>query len=329
MSNLIMGTSSYVPARVVTNQNLLAHVDLNRFDSSLSDPYPQWGARVMDFEERRWVDERQAPSDLGHEAARRVLADASLDAGDSDFILVTTITSNKKTPNTASILQDKLGAGGRSLALADNATSVTDFRHYTTSATFGDGADARVLSRPDLRTYGILGSYANSDGAKGALAEVPAGGSTLSITCHNCQEVYDQGLQCFQLQARDIKDFAIEKVREATAWVLKRQRLALDDVAYVLPHQAGRRILEGVPQAMGLASSKVLSNYQKYGNISQASIPILLDENRGLFREGDKLVLTGEGVGFGWGAMLYTWRKPACAAMRARRYHASRWPGKA
>ncbi len=352
MGNLIVGTGSYVPSRVVTNQDLLAYVDLSRFDAVSGGPYPQWVSRVMGFEERRWAGEDQATSDLACEASRRALADAGLEAGDIDLILVTTTTPDKKTPNTASILQDKLGATGRSLAFdvntacsgfiyglhiadamlahhpayrhalvvaADKATSATDMRHYITGATFGDGAGAVVLARSRARGRGILASQAASDGQKQLWVEVPAGGSALPITPDNCQEVYERGLHCFQLQTKDIKDFAIGKVEETTRGVLAQRGLGLEDIDYLLPHQAGRRILEGAQRRLGLPADKVLSNYQKYGNTTQASIAILLDENRHLFRDGDHLVLVGVGGGFGWGAVLYAWRDPARAAALARR----------
>ncbi|MFH1034460.1 MAG: ketoacyl-ACP synthase III [Pseudomonadota bacterium] len=349
---MIVGTGSYLPSRVVSNEDLLAHVDLSRYDAARSGPYPQWVARVMGFEERRWAAPEQATSDLAYEASRRALADAGLDAGDLDLIVVTTATPDKKTPNTASILQGKLGAGGRSLALdvnaacsgfvyglhvaeamlshfpqyrlalvvgADKSTSVTDHRHYISGATFGDGAGAVVLARVGSRSHGILASYACSDGGKADYAEIPAGGSALPITCDNCRQVYDQGLHCFQLKARKIRKFAIEKVEESARRVLEAKGLGTADVSYLLPHQAGRRILEGVALSMGLPLEKVLSNYQKYANTSQASIPILLDENRRLFKDGDNLVLAGVGGGFGWGAVLYAWRDPAKAAAQARR----------
>jgi 3-oxoacyl-[acyl-carrier-protein] synthase-3 len=352
MAIVIVGTGSYLPGRVVTNQDLLDCVDLSRFDARRSGPYPQWVSTVMGFEQRRWAGENQATSDLALEASRQALADAGLAASDIDLIVVTTATPDMKTPNTASILQGKLGAGGCSLAFdvnsacsgfiyglhiaeammahfrryryalvvgAEKTSGITDIRHYITGATFGDGAGAVVLASSGARGYGILSSYARSDGDKGSWAMVPAGGSALPITPHNCQEIYDGGLHCFQLQAQDIKDFAIEKLGEATAQVLERRGVTLAEVDFMLPHQAGRRIVEGAARALGLPRAKILSNYQKYGNTSQASIPILLHENRGLFKDGDKLVLAGVGGGFGWGAVLYAWRDPARAAALARR----------
>lgn len=351
MGALIIGTGSHVPSRVVTNQDLLEYVDLSSYDQR-SGPYPEWVSRVMGFEERRWATAGQATSDLAYEAARQALDDAGLPARDIDLIVVTTATPDKKTPNTASILQDKLGAAGCSLAFdvnvacsgfvfglhiaeamlahhpayrhalvvgAEKASTITDARHYITGATFGDGAGAVVLARTSSRRHGILSSYAWSDGGKGHWAEVPAGGSALPITVENCEEIHQKGWHCFQLMAQDIKQFAVDKVVEAAQRVLAMRGLSADDIAYVLPHQPGRRILDGVAQALDLAPHKVLTNYQRYGNTSQASIPILLDENKHLFRQGDHLVLAGVGGGFGWGAVLYRWPDMGRARRQARR----------
>lgn len=352
MGAVIIGTGSYVPGRVVTNQDLLEFVDLSNYDAQRSGPYPEWVSRVMGFEERRWAADGQATSDLAVEAARRALDDAGLSARQIDLIVVTTATPDKKTPNTASILQSKLGAGGCSLAFdvsvacsgfvyglhiaeamlahhrayrhalvvgAEKATSATDFRHYITGATFGDGAGAVVLARSASRTHGILASHALSDGDKGHWAEVPAGGSALPITRHNCEEVFQKGWHCFQLMAQDIRNYAVDKVSMATRQVLAMAGLGLSDVAYVLPHQPGRRILDGVAQVLNISTHQVLTNYQRYGNTSQASIPILLDENKHLFGRGDHLVLAGVGGGFGWGAVLYRWPDLARARRQARR----------
>ncbi|MBI5523711.1 MAG: ketoacyl-ACP synthase III [Desulfarculus sp.] len=352
MGALIIGTGSYVPSRVVTNQDLLEYVDLGNFDQRRSGPYPQWVSKVMGFEERRWAADGQATSDLAYQAARRALDDAGLPARQIDLIVVTTATPDKKTPSTASILQSKLGAGGCSLAFdigvacsgfvyglhiaeamlthhrayrhalvvsAEKATSATDIRHYITGATFGDGAGAVVLARSASRAYGILASYATSDGDKEQWVQVPAGGSALPITRQNCEEIFQKGWHCFQLMAQEVKGYAVARVVEAVHRVLAMGGLGLEDVAYLLPHQPGRRILDGVAQALNLPPHQALTNYQRYGNTSQASIPILLDENKHLFRRGDHLVLAGVGGGFGWGAVLYRWGGMAGARRPARR----------
>ncbi len=352
MGALIIGTGSYVPSRVVTNQDLLQFVDLSGYDAGHSGPYPDWVRKVMGFEQRRWAAADQATSDLALEAARRALAEADLSPRDIDLIIVTTTTPDRKVPNTASILQHKLGAGGYSMAFdistacsgfvyglhvaeamlahhrdyhyallvsAEKSTTIMDTRDYITGATFGDGAGAVVLAKSADDAHGILCSYARSDGDKEHWVEVPAGGSALPITNDNWAEIHRAGWHCLQLKAHDVKDFAVAKIVEAVGIVLGQAGLGLADVAYVLPHQPGRRILEEASKALGLPYGKVLANYQRYGNTSQASIPILLDENRGLFRTGDHLVLAGVGAAFGWGAVLYRWRDLAEAAWLGRR----------
>ena len=342
MGNIIVGTGSYLPSTIVTNQDLLAFVDLSQFDTERSGPYDQWVSRTMGFEERRWAGDDQATSDLAHGAAMQALEQAKLTPQDIGMIIVSTTTPDRKMPNTASILQGKLGAGGCSLAFdvgsacsgfvfalhiadammkqyagyehvlvvgAEKGTSVIDRRHYITGPTFGDGAGAVVLSRSATPGWGILGSYARSDGEKADLVYVPAGGSALPIGPGNIEDVYAQGLQGIKLDPPRLKLAAIEKLVDAAQNVLNDQGLTPKDIAYWLPHQGGKRIVEGTVKALGLAEERVLTNFRRYGNTSQASIPILLHEHRHLFRPGDLIMMFAMGSGLGWGAVLYQWRE--------------------
>lgn len=340
MGNLIIGTGSYVPEKVVTNEDLLRHVDLSKFDEKKSGPYPVWVKNIMGFEERRIASPNQATSDLAFEASIRALDNANISAKDIDLIILSTSTPDKKAPNTASILQAKLGVGSGSAAFdilhacpgfvfglhtadaiinngdkyqnvlvvgAEKMSSIVDFRNYITGATFGDGAGAVVLRKSDKHLYGILSSYIKSDGKRGELLDIPAGGTFMPITPDNIEEVYDKGLHCLQMSAKEVKGFATQKLEEAVRYVLRKESLGVEDICYVLPHQASSRFIANAVHALGLSDDRVLKNYYKYGNTSQASIPILLDENKALFKNRDLLILAAMGGGLGWGALIYSW----------------------
>jgi 3-oxoacyl-[acyl-carrier-protein] synthase-3 len=340
VATIITGTGSCLPGTIVTNQDLLAWVDLSGFDEGRSGPYPQWVSRTMGFEERRWAGQDQATSDLALEAASEALGEAGLTPRDIGLLIVSTCTPDKKVPNTASLVQGKLKAGNCSLAFdvgsacsgfvfalhvaeammnqhacykhalvvaAEKVTSIVNKEDFITCATFGDGAGAVVLSRSEAQGCGILGSYARSDGGLADLVEVPAGGSALPITRENVAEVYAQGWHGVKLEAQKLKGEAIARLVDAAQTVLRDRGLSPKDINYWLPHQAGKIIVEGVAEALGLSRETILTNYQRYGNTSQASIPMLLHENRRLFKPGDLIMMLAMGGGLGWGSVLYQW----------------------
>jgi len=342
MGHVIIGTGSYVPEKVVRNEDLLEYVNLSEYDEKRGGPYPDFVERVMGFKERRIAADNQATSDLAYEAAKIALDTAGLNAIDLDLIIVSTASADKKAPNTASILQSKLGAGECSFAFdvgaacpgfvwglhiadsmmngyeaynyalvigAEKMSSIVDKRHYITSPTFGDGAGAVVLKKAsnDLNLYGLLSSYAKSDGERGNFLDVPSGGSFMPITPENASEIYEKGLFGLQMKAHATKEFAIHKLEEATRYVLRREGLSVDDISWFLPHQASGPFIRGAVNALGLPDEKVLTNLEKYANTSQASTPILLHENRNRFKIGDLLAIASMGGGLGWGASLYRW----------------------
>ncbi len=345
MGNLIIGTGSYVPETVITNEDLLKYVDLKNFDEKRAKcSYPEWVEKVMGFKERRWASDNQATSDLAYEASVKALDSAGIEAKDIDLILVSSASADKKAPNTASILQKKLGVGSRSFApelsaacpgftwgmhmadamlkhnsqykyalvvAAEKMTSILDKRNYITGATFGDGAGAVVLMKPEKNysLYGLINSYAMSDGERGDFLDIPAGGSHMPITPDNIDEIFEKGLFGLQMKAQETKKFAIKKLEEATRYVLRKEGLSVNDISYLLGHQASKPFIESAisPTSLNIPHKKVLMNLEKYANTSQASTALFLDENKKLYKNGDLLTIASMGGGLGWGAVLYRW----------------------
>jgi CheY-like chemotaxis protein len=188
---------------------------------------------------------------------------------------------------------------------------IVDPRNKITMATFGDGAGAVVIRRfeNELNMYGVMRGYNMTDGEKGEFLDIPAGGSLMPITTHNIEEIFEQGLYALQMNAQGIKEFAINKLAEATRFVLRKEQIPVSEIDYFLPHQASGQFIQKGAKDIGIPLEKTLTNYQKYGNMSQASIPVLLDEyaRKGTFKNGDLLVLTGMGGGLGWGSVIYRW----------------------
>ncbi|MFZ2958220.1 MAG: beta-ketoacyl-ACP synthase 3 [Candidatus Ozemobacteraceae bacterium] len=337
--NTIIGTGSYLPENRISNDDLAKVVDLSDYDEMRGGPYPQWVERVMGFKFRYRAAPNQATSDLALEAAEKALASAGISALDLDLIIVTTATPDKKGPNTASILQAKLHASEKAcfafdlnaacpgfvyalhvadslmkngkyrLALvvaADKMSTIVDQENYITAATFSDAAGAVVLNYSSAES-GILEAFARSDGGKGGLLDVPAGGSSLPITLENCAEIYRKKLHCITMNSHGTKNFAVEKLCESVSAVLGTPPKSLMDISYFLFHQAGKGIIEECKKNLNLETEKVLINYDRYANSSLASIPILLDENHHLFKPGNLILLAAMGGGLGWGSVLYRW----------------------
>jgi 3-oxoacyl-[acyl-carrier-protein] synthase III len=345
MGNIIVGTGSYVPDEIITNEDLYKYVDLSDFDEIRAKcTYPEWVEQVMGFKLRRRAANNQATSDLAVKAAQKAIESAGIKASDIDLIIVSTATPDKFSPHTAAIVQSKLGISGSCYASdrlsacpgfvwaltdtdaqlkanphykyalvisADKMSRIVDPRNKITMATFGDGAGAVVIRRfeNELNMYGVMRGYNMTDGGKGEFLDIPAGGSSLPINLENIDEIFKKGYYALQMNAQGIKAFAINKLAEATRFVLRKEQVPISAIDYFLPHQASGQFIQKGANDIGIPLSKTLTNYQKYGNMSQASIPVLLDEysRKNTFKNGDLLVLTGMGGGLGWGSVIYRW----------------------
>jgi 3-oxoacyl-[acyl-carrier-protein] synthase-3 len=327
-SAVITGTGSYLPTRVMTNEDL----------SRLVETSDEWITTRTGIRERRIAAPEEATSDLGLEAARRALADAGVAAADLDLILVATCTPDMVFPNTASILQIGLGAPraacldvaaactGFLYALetaarfiqtgayrqvlvvgAEKMSTLVDWRDRATCVLFGDGAGAAVVSRAPAGQAGYIDGLLGADGSLGDLLKVPAGGSRRPTT----PETLAAGDNFLKMGGREVFKHAVTNMSRLLEELLARHGLTPADIQWVVPHQANQRILSAIQERLGLPADKVVLNLDKYGNTSAASVGIALDEvsRAGRLRPGDLVALVAFGAGFTWGASLLRWTR--------------------
>mgnify|MGYP000928451336 FL=1 len=321
----IMGTGSYVPERILTNNDLAKIVDTN----------DEWITTRTGIRERRIASDDEATSDLAFKAAEKAIIDAGIDKNEIELIIVATMTQDHLTPSTAALVQDKLGIKAAAFDVsaactgfiygftagysfikagiykkvlvigAETMSRVTDWEDRGTCILFGDGAGAVVLG--EVETGGFLASHLAADGSGACELIVPAGGSRKAATAETIEnrEVY------LKMNGREVFKFAVKAFPESVENVLTQQNLIADDIDIFIPHQANVRIIESIAKRFKQPLDKFFVNLHKYGNTSGASIPIALDEasKEGRFKKGDKIVATGFGGGLTYGSILFEWSK--------------------
>jgi len=323
----IIGTGSYVPDRVMTNH------DLEKF----LDTSDEWILSRTGMRERRIAAEHQATSDLGAAAAVRAMADAGVTPEEIDLIVAPTITPDVPWPNTGCLIQDKIGAvnaycmgleaactgfvygldvAANALAVgsvrtalvvgAEKMSSILDWEDRNTCVLFGDGAGAVVL-RGGTPQRGVLASAMGSDGSLSGLLQVPAGGSRLPAS----EETVRQRLHYLKMNGREVFKHAVGNMGRAAHTVLKKAGLTMDEVDWIIPHQANMRIIQAVSQRLKAPMDRFVVNIEYYGNTSGASVGLALDEavKDGRIQRGQKVLLIAFGGGFTWGALLLEWTK--------------------
>jgi len=325
----IIGTGSYLPARVVLNQEAGAALGID----------PALVIRLTGITERRWAAESQAASDLGVEAGRKALEAAGIQPSSVEGVLLSTTSPDMSFPSTACLLQRKLGCGGGpafdlsascsgflyGLSMADAMirsgqitqclvvaaevkSRVLDPADPDTALLFGDGAGAVVLrgekasGRPDR---GILGIRLHADGARHDLIRIPVGGSRRPAT----PESFKMKGSTMRMHGAPLFRLAVRKLDQAIRDIVKEFGVSLDEVAQVILHQANGRILSQLTARLGLPSSKICSVIERYGNTSSASLPIALDHavRSGRIRAQDMVLLGSFGGGITWATGLVKW----------------------
>lgn len=325
----ILGTGSYVPPRVLTNQDLVA-MGLDTSD--------EWISKRTGVRERRVAAPDVTASDLGYEAAVQALDMAGLASADIDLIIMATITPDTCCPSAANWLQAKLDAPravtfdvtaacsgfifGLNVAeqylrnktvrhvlvvASEIMTRTLNWKDRSTCILWGDGAGAALLA---LGNEGpeILSTHIHTDGANGQDLLLPGGGSKTTPICH---ESVDKGLHTLNMieasmSFRVAVRYFMDSIKEAA----KHNRIAEKDIAWFIPHQANIRMFQYISQSMHIPFEKFYMTLHKYGNISSASCAIALDEavRDGSIRPQDLVCLPVFGGGLTWGSALIRWQ---------------------
>ncbi|HWQ83778.1 MAG TPA: beta-ketoacyl-ACP synthase III [Anaerolineales bacterium] len=327
----ITGWGTSVPERVLTNAELEKMVDTD----------DEWIVSRTGIRERRIAGEDDTTASLATEAALKALLIAGLKPSDVDLVIVSTSSPEHVFPATACLVQDRIGAthaGAFDLSAAcsgfifglhlasqsirtgairnavvigsETLSRLVNWQDRGTCILFGDGAGAFVLQAAE-EPGGVLQGVIRSDGSGGDLLSVPAGGSRHPIS----HKMIEAGLQYIQMNGREVFRFATRVMTQATEEVLRKAGVHLDDIQWVIPHQANLRIIEAAVRGLKLPMERCVVNLERYGNTSTASIPLATVEaiRDGRIKPGDKLVFVGFGAGLTWGAVYVEWTGPFAA----------------
>lgn len=323
----ISGVGSYLPDNRVTNDDL----------SKIVETSHEWIVERTGIHERRVLSEDMATSDTATIAAKKALEDAKLKPEDIDLIIVATVTADYALPSTACIVQKNIGAMkaaafdinagcsgfvygltlGESFIKsgvyekvlvigAETLSRIVDWQDRNTCVLFGDGSGACILEKCE-DGFGILSSELGSDGTNGEVLIQPAGGSKFPAS----QETLDKRLHYIKMDGKEVFKFAVRVMEKASMNVLEKANLKLEDLDFLVPHQANTRIIDAAAKKLKLEKDKIYVNLNKYGNMSSASIPVALDEaiKDNKIKKGDNILLVAFGAGLTWASMTLKWNK--------------------
>ncbi|MDQ2873038.1 MAG: ketoacyl-ACP synthase III [Candidatus Eremiobacteraeota bacterium] len=320
----IAGVGHYAPDGILSNEDL----------EKILDTSDEWITTRTGMKRRHVAAPEQATSDLAIRAARAALEMASLEPSDIDCYIVATVTPDYPFPATACIVAAKLGAKntpafdieiacsgfiyGLTVASsmiragvykrmmligAETLTKIVSRTDRSTAVLFGDGAGAVVLEASEVDSF--LSSELGSDGSRPDLLYVPGGGTRQPLD----PAAYEAGKQFIYMEGREVFKFAVTKMIDATEIALRKANLTHDQLCWLIPHQANKRIIDAAAKYLDMPAEKVVVNIHEYGNTSAASIPIALSEavNAGKIQPGDVIVFVGFGGGLSWGAVTWRW----------------------
>jgi 3-oxoacyl-[acyl-carrier-protein] synthase-3 len=330
----ITAVGHFLPEERLTNHDLEGMVETN----------DEWIRTRTGIRERRILkDEGKATAHMAAKAAEELLAKRDLDPAEIDAIVVATVTPDMFFPSTACLVQDAIGAenawgfdlsaacsgflyalttGARFIESgqhknvlvigADTMSSIVDYTDRTTCILFGDGAGA-VLLEPTRDPVGLMDTVHDVDGSKWDLLCMHGGGSLHPPT----HETVDEKMHYIHQEGRSVFRYAVTAMADACEDIMTRNELTGDDVRYLVPHQANKRIIDAAANRMGLSGDKVMLNIERYGNTTAATIPLCLHDWEGDLRRGDNLVLATFGGGFTWGASYLKWAYDGTGATHA------------
>ena len=319
----ITALGSYLPSKILNNQDLEKMVDTN----------DDWILTRTGIKERRILDKGIGTSFMAIKAANQIIQKKKLDPSEIDMVIVATITPDMHVSATAAYVASEIGAVnafgydlqaacsgflyGMSVASsfiesgrykkiiligADKMSSIIDYSDRNTCIIFGDGAGA-VLFEPNPEGLGMQDEFMRSDGVGREFLRIEAGGSVMPSTIDSIKKkkhfLFQDGKSVFK--------YAVSNMANASYQIMERNNLSNEDVNYLVPHQANKRIIDATANRMGIRESKVLMNIEKYGNTTAATIPLILSDYEKKFKKGDNIIFAAFGGGFTWGASYLKW----------------------
>ena len=320
----ITAVGKYLPDYVLTNKELETMVETN----------DEWIVARTGIKERRILkDKDKGTSFLAIKAAENLLEKKNLDPKQIDLVIVATATPDMQAASTAAFVATQIGAVnafsfdlesacssflyGLSVASryiesgryknvlligADKNSSMIDYTDRATCIIFGDGGGA-VLFEPNIEGNGFQDEYLRTDGSGRQFLQVPAGGSLMPAT----EETVKNRLHFARQDGQTVFKNAVFNMADVCEKILDRNNLTNEDVAWLVAHQANKRIVEATARRMKLDASKVMLNIQNYGNTTSATIPLLFADYEKQLKKGDDLVIAAFGGGFSWGAIYFKW----------------------
>lgn len=327
LSTVILGTGSYAPSRILTNE------DLSKVVATSDD----WIRTRSGIRERRIAAPNELSSHMAEQAARRALVDAKVQPEEIDLLIIATVTPDQRMPAVACLVQPKLGLRTSTACFDINAacsgflygieaangllgtgryrkalvvgveklSSVVDWQDRTTCVLFGDGAGAAVLGTVQEENLGLLGAKLGAFGESADLLCITRNGTHPLKTLAG---VENQG-SSIKMKGKEVFKIAVRAMEEAARDIMEQHHVRSDQISLVVPHQANLRIIEAISQYLEVPMDRFFVNVDRYGNTSAASIPIALDEARraGRIRSGDLVLLVAFGAGLTYGSALIRW----------------------
>ena len=312
-----------MPSKVLNNKDLEKMVDTS----------DDWIFSRTGIKERRILAKGLGTSLMAINAASKIIKKKNINPLDIDMVIVATITPDMHVSATAADVASEIGAlnafgydlqaacsgflYGMSVASsyiesgkykkiiligADKMSSIVDYSDRNTCIIFGDGA-AAVLFEPNNDNLGMQDEYLRSDGVGREFLRIEGGGSILPTSLDSVSKkkhfLFQDGKSVFK--------YAVSNMADASGEIMKRNNLSNEDIDFLVPHQANKRIIDATASRMGIKESKVLMNIEKYGNTTAATIPLILSDFENKFKKGDNIIFAAFGGGFTWGASYLKW----------------------
>lgn len=324
LNAVITGVGGYVPDYVLNNEEL----------SRMVDTTDEWIMTRIGVRERRILNEEGlGTSYMARKAARQLMKRTNSNPDDIDLVIVATSTPDYAFPSIASILCDKLGLknafafdmqaaccgflfvmetaasyirSGRYKKIiivgADKMSSVTDYSDRATCPIFGDGAGAFMMEST-TEDFGVMDAMLRTDGKGLPFLHLKAGGSV----CPPSYFTVDNKMHYIYQEGRTVFKYAVSNMSNISAAIAEKNQLTKETIDWVIPHQANMRIIDAVAHRLEVPMDKVMTNIQRYGNTSAATLPLCIWDYEDKLKKGDNLIFTAFGAGFTWGAIYVKW----------------------